>query len=357
MSNIEPFSPRGMLHEGWTAEVDDYAIVCGWAMGGKIFIVGDSAGGLYAFESLKGNTIWKNENVHKGGLLAISINSEGDIFSTAGQDGCVRFWSSEDGKELKKIEIGKGWVENLKYSPDDKYLAVALSKNAYVFNLEGQEIWKSEDHPSTISAIAWATNNELATACYGQVAFFDINNNKINQKLEWQGSLISMVISPNGDIVACGSQDNSVHFWRRSTGHDAEMTGYPCKPSNISFDHSGTLLATGGSERVTVWSFEGNGPEGTIPGELGHHTQPVTSLSFSNKGMLIASGSRDGSVVVSFLEKNGNGNPVGAAFSGNSVSEIAWRPDDCAIAAVNSVGGINIWNFKVRTELQSKGFA
>ena len=46
MSNIEPFSPRGMLHEGWSAEVDDYAIVCGWAMGGKIFVVGDAAGGL-----------------------------------------------------------------------------------------------------------------------------------------------------------------------------------------------------------------------------------------------------------------------------------------------------------------------
>ena len=112
MSNIEPFSPRGMLHEGWTSEVDDYAIVCGWAMGGKIFVVGDAAGGLYAFDSLKGNTIWKNDNVHKGGLLAISINLVGDIIATGGQDGCVRFWRSEDGEEIKKIEIGKGWVEH-----------------------------------------------------------------------------------------------------------------------------------------------------------------------------------------------------------------------------------------------------
>ena len=27
MPDIEPFSPRGMFHEGWTAEVNDYAIV------------------------------------------------------------------------------------------------------------------------------------------------------------------------------------------------------------------------------------------------------------------------------------------------------------------------------------------
>ena len=41
MPDIEPFSPRGMFHEGWSAEVDDYAIVCGWALKGKLFIVGD----------------------------------------------------------------------------------------------------------------------------------------------------------------------------------------------------------------------------------------------------------------------------------------------------------------------------
>ena len=50
MPDIEPFSPRGMFHEGWSAEVDDYAIVCGWALKGKLFIVGDVVGGLYGFE-------------------------------------------------------------------------------------------------------------------------------------------------------------------------------------------------------------------------------------------------------------------------------------------------------------------
>ena len=43
MPDIEPFSPRGMFHEGWTAEVNDYAIACGWALKGKQFIVGDVA--------------------------------------------------------------------------------------------------------------------------------------------------------------------------------------------------------------------------------------------------------------------------------------------------------------------------
>jgi WD40 repeat protein len=345
-----------MFHEGWSAEVDDYAIVCGWALKGKLFIVGDVVGGLYGFEGDTGKLIWKKDEAHSGGLLAMSIHPNGEIFATSGQDGIVRILNCNNGEEIKAIKLGKGWVEHLSWSNGGLYLAVAFSKKVYVFNQDGNEQWVSEEHPSTVSAISWSNKNELATACYGRVTFFDVANKKTNQKLEWQGSLVSMQLSPDGDIVACGSQDNSVHFWRRSTGLDAEMTGYPGKPSHLSFDDSGMLLATSGSERITVWSFSGNGPEGTMPGELCHHTEPISSLAFSNKGLLVASGSRDGSVVASFLKNDGNGDPVGAAFAGDLVGDIAWRPDDCALAAINAKGVVTVWNFKVRTSSTSKGF-
>ena len=45
-----------------------------------------------------------------------------------------------------------------------------------------------DDHPSTVSAIAWSSAEELATACYGRVAFFDGSTGKLRQKLEWIGS-------------------------------------------------------------------------------------------------------------------------------------------------------------------------
>ncbi len=348
MPDLEPFEPRGMLHNGWTAQVKDYAIDCDWALMGKTFIVGDASGGLICFEGNSGNVLWERDNFHQGGLLSLSVNPRGNLLATSGQDGFVRFSDCETGNELSCVQLGKGWVEHLEWSHEDDLLAVVFSRLVYVFSSEGKEIWRSQSHPSTISSIAWSKKKELATSCYGQVAFYDIFKNKLNQKLKWKGSLISMKLSPDGDIVACGSQDNSVHFWRRSTGHDAEMTGYPAKPINLSFDNTGTLLATGGSERVTVWSFQGNGPEGTMPGELCHHTENISSLSFCNKGKLIASGSKDGSVVVSFLQNDGNGDPVGAAFAESLVEEIAWRPDDSALAAINSKGLIKVWLFKIR---------
>jgi len=93
MPDIESFSPRGMFHEGWTAEVNDYAIVCGWATKGKLFIVGDVAGGIFAFEGDTGKIIWKKENTHSAGLLAMSIHPEGEIFATSGQDGNIQIYN------------------------------------------------------------------------------------------------------------------------------------------------------------------------------------------------------------------------------------------------------------------------
>jgi len=67
---------------------------------------------------------------------------------------------------------------------------VILSKKVYVFNEIGEEQWISEDHPSTVSAITWSNKNELATACYGRVRFFDI----VNKNREAMDKIVDLLI-------------------------------------------------------------------------------------------------------------------------------------------------------------------
>ena len=112
----------------------------------------------------------------------------------------------------KIIDLGDGWIENLSWSQDGEMLAVSCSRTVYVYTKEGNEIWQSNNHNSTVSNLGWSINKELATTCYGRVSFFDGMSGKVKQKLEWKGSLVSMVLSPNSDIVVCGSQDNTIHF-------------------------------------------------------------------------------------------------------------------------------------------------
>ena len=342
MSRIDKNKPKGLLREGWYATVEDYAICGCWSNDGKILVVGDAIGGLCAFEGTSGILLWEQKNTHDG-LLSMAIHPQQNILATGGQDGKLLFWNVKDGLLSQEIHLGKGWVENVSWSSDGQYLAVSIARRIHVLRVDGSELWKSADHPSTVSAIAWSNNNELATACYGQVAFFDGSSGEISQTFEWKGSLVSMAISPDGNVVACGSQDNSVHFWRRSTGEDSMMSGYPGKPSALAFDAEGKFLATGGSPSVTVWNFQGDGPEGTTPGKLEIHIQPITTLSFAPQGARLASGARDGAVIVWSLDNTGNGNINGAALVEEVISDLLWRPDGRALASLDAHGGVTVW--------------
>ena len=342
--NVEP--PQGVLCQGWSAVVDDYAIAGGWTRRGEALVVADAAGGVHAFNGKSGANAWTGQGAHDGGVLAMAIHPSGDSFATAGQDGRVLVWGVAEGRTKQAIEVGTGWVDNVAWSPDGQWLAASCSRQVRAYDADGGEAWRSDDHPSTISAIAWSRSGELASACYGRVAFFDASTGELRQKLEWKGSLVSMALSPDGDIVACGSQDNSIHFWRRSTEQDSMMSGYPGKPSALAFDDGGTLLATGGGDRVTVWSFQGDGPEGTQPGVLELHVQPVTTLAFARRALRLASGGRDGAVIVWLLRKDGQGGAVGAAVVADVIAELYWRPDGRALAALDAQGGVTVWRVR-----------
>ena len=343
MSDLDVGGPMGVLCQGWSAEVGDYAIAGGWSLRGQALVAGDTEGGVYAFDGDSGATAWERRGVHDGGVLSMAIHPDGSAFATAGQDGRVLIWDAAEGQVSRAIDVGSDWVENVAWSPDGQLLAASCSRRVYAYGVDGTEVWRSDDHPSTVSAIAWSGLRELATACYGRVTFFEAATGELRQKLEWQGSLVSMVLSSDGGIVACGSQDNSVHFWRRSTERDSEMFGYPGKPSALAFDDTNTLLATGGGDAITVWSFRRKGPEGTKPGVLEFHIQPITTLAFAPGAMRLASGGRDGAVVVWSLQRNGKGGPIGAEDVGGAVAELYWRPDGGALAALDAQGGVTVW--------------
>ena len=335
--------PRGDLRPGWSAGVGDYAIAGGWTGRGEALVVADAAGGVYAFDGKSGATIWAQPGVHQGGVLAVAIHPRKPAFATAGQDGRVLVWNAVEGQVSQAIEVGSDWVEHVAWSPGGQRLAASCSRQVCTYGADGVPTWRSPDHPNTVSAIAWSSADELATACYGRVSFFDASTGELRQQLEWTGSLVSMALSPDRNVVACGSQDNSVHFWRRSTEQDAMMSGYPAKPSALAFDDTGTLLATGGGEEVTVWSFQGKGPEGTRPGVLDSHVESVTTLAFAPGVTRLASGDRDGAVVVWSLQKDGTGGPIGSAVVAGAVAEVYWRPDGRALAALDSWGGVTAW--------------
>ncbi|WP_373508527.1 WD40 repeat domain-containing protein, partial [Thiocapsa sp.] len=211
---------------------------------------------------------------------------------------------------------------------------------------EGELVARTSAHASAVSGIHWCGEEEIASACYGRVSFWDPASGDLRERLDWKGSLIALAVSPDGAVVACGSQDRNVHFWRRRSGEDSmmTMTGYLYKPAAIAFDPGARLLATSGAEYATVWNFSGAGPEGSSPELLEGHSEPITDLCFAHARRRLATGAADGLVLIWDLDAEGRGRLVGGAPATAPVERLTGRGDDKALAAIDTAGGVTVWH-------------
>jgi WD40 repeat protein len=336
----------GALSLGWRVRVADYARCLAWDNAGDRLLVGDTSGTLTCIDGATGAVLWETL-AHDGGVLALAAHPSQPRLASAGADGRACLWGLDAAADtpgaLAQLPGDAAWVEHLAWSPDGARLASASGRVLRLWDAAGSPLARSEPHGSAISGISWCGDAEVATACYGGVNLLDGATAGQRETLEWKGSLISLAVSPDLAIVACGSQDRSVHFWRRQTGEDSMMTGYPAKPAALAFDHRSRLLATSGSETVTVWSFADGGPEGTSPGLLEVHEDLVSALAFARRGPRLASADRVGLVILWDLDDRGQGRATGAAPATAAVEALAWHPDDSALAAADAAGGVSLW--------------
>jgi WD40 repeat protein len=313
------------LDARWCRDAGDYVRALDVSPEGRHCAVGTGAGAVLVIDTATGEVSW-DRHAHPGGVLELACSPAGKMVASCAEDERARIFSLESGELLAELPGGGGWVEHLSWAPDGQKLATASGKCVNVWSAAGELLLTTEPLPSTVTAIAWGRRgSELAASCYGGVHIQSLSAGAKARHLGWQGSLIGMAWSPDRKVIACGSQDCSVHFWRLPSGKDSEMSGYRLKPRALSWNPESTLLATSGDAGITVWDFTGKGPEGTAPIQLEAHLAECTHLAFSPRGGLLASGSKDASVL---LWKPRRGRELTQyAFLEDAVGALAWHPD------------------------------
>ncbi len=137
-----------------------------------------------------------------------------------------------------------------------------------------------------------------------------------------------MTIHPSGVECSTASQGGRVLIWSAAEG----------QVSWVIEVGSGWVENSVG-KLVTACICRGRGPEGTLPGVLKSQVQPVTTLAFAPGAIRLASGGRDGAVVVWSLQRNGRGGPIGAEDLGPQRPDYTGCLMGRAAAAAGVVGG------------------
>ena len=144
--------------------------------------------------------------------------------------------------------------------------------------------------------------------------------------LEWKGSHLDVVWSPDGRFVVTTMQENAMHGWRVSDSKHMRMSGYPAKPRSLSWSPDGAWLATSGAEACVVWPFEGkDGPMGKAPRECGVRPVRVSQVAFHPRAGVLALGYEDGFVLMVRLKDNSEILVRREDEAGGAVSALAWN--------------------------------
>jgi len=121
-------------------------------------------------------------------------------------------------------------------------------------------------------------------------------------------SINSLSFSPDGNLLASGSDDKTTKLWDVKSGSLVRtLSGHTSYVYSVAFSPDGNLLASGSGDKTTkLWDVK----SGSLIRTLTGHTDPVYSVAFSPDGNLLASGSSDGTLLFGDVEVAKKGQSV-----------------------------------------------
>ncbi len=338
-SEIHSSAQHALRTPHWTAQLSSDITALSIAPDGLIAI--GTGAGIVALLDADSGAVLRSVLAHAGGVTSLGWSSGGHALASAGHDGRACLYDAR-GNELAVLSRPNEPMEHVAWSPGGEWLATASGPVARIWSATGQLAWTTDAHEGAITGLAWnPRGSELATICFGGVQLFGIAPEPSTRRLPWRGSLISLAWSPTGAVLACGTQQSSVRFWRTTNGQNSEMLGFKAKPRALAWSSTGGLLATAGDKTVSVWIFDDAGPEGRSPIQLVGHDALCTALAFHPRSDCLASGADDMRVLL--WAPGTSTSAIAQARLNETVTTLGFTTDGARLIAADAAGTVRSW--------------
>ena len=265
--------------------------------------------------------------VHAGGILCAA--SDGERIVMGGDDGKLVALDADSEVTPLATDPKRRWIDNVALHPDGA-VAWSAGKTAFVRGAKGEE--KSFDVPSTVGGLAFAPKGlRLAVAHYNGVTLWFPNMVATAEVLEWAGSHLSVVFSPDNKFLVTAMHEPALHGWRLADHRHMRMTGYPGRVRSMSWSAGGKALATSGADTVILWPFASkDGPMGKEPAMLAPLQARVSVVACHPKQDVLTAGYSDGTILMVRLE---DGAEILVRRNGTAaVAALAWNAKGTLLA-------------------------
>ena len=323
---------------------------------------------------------------HKEGVGSVAFSPDGGTLASGSDDDTIKLWDVATGHELRTLQGHTHSVYSVAFSPDGSKLASGSSDDTIKLwdVATGRELRTLQGHTHSVYSVAFSPDgSKLASGSSDDtIKLWDVaTGRELRTLIGHTGDVQIVSFSPDGGTLASGSDDRTIRLWDVAIGiHKQTFFGiWGSVVRGVAFSPDGRTLISGSSQGFTLWHIDsgnfqegfrigGSGmvvlsPDGQTLAEIGgldiellhvpsgkvqqtlNFPSRVRSGSFSPDGGTLASGHRDGTILLWDLSTQVNITP--SSLESPVIGE-QFTVD------VNIVGGQDVRGYRINLEYSAR---
>ena len=292
---------------------------------------------------------------HDGSIRAWDTTIGSKRFTSLGHFGNpLGLVFSETGSTLTSVHLTPNWSGvQLK----DWDVSIGNQLSIHFLNTKGEFGAITPDGKTIITGDYWEHNITQLWNVKEKQAYLTLKSpSKKKRKARTSSFQAEFTFSPDSKTVASGGKDNVVRLWdtteRQPSGlkkffgfvgaQHPQLTiqGHPVHVHTLAFSPDGKMLA-GGSNDSTVYLWDAH--TGTKFSTFMAHTDRISALAFSPDGKTLASGDVGGELCF-WNTANGTKGRANILEPRATVSKLLFSPDGKILVSGNGKGTIQLWD-------------